>query len=429
MWQHTALEWQEPLLLAYAAEARGDTHFVLLYSGQRYPHTGRYSYLALALKQEVSGSDFEVLPPLTNTLPWFENAWFGYLGYELKHALETLPPDMPGSMDLPNLWFGNFRLILRFDHETRSMEAFAESPEALSLIPSPLPLPPAAPARVSALASNMSKEEYFRKVESIRESILRGDIYQANLTRKFFGETSAAPFLLFAELCRVSPAAYSAYLRIGNTQILSSSPERFLTLDTSGVVETRPIKGSARRSPDPKEDSAARAALEKSEKDRAENLMIVDLMRNDLSRGCVPGSVSVEGLFEVTSYPTVHHMASTVHGMKRPDLCALDLIKSCFPPGSMTGAPKIRAMEICSSHERIKRGVYSGALGWFGGDGSTDFSVVIRTLILHHGRFEFQVGGAIVYDSKPEEEWQETLTKATGIAKALGITLSSLEAL
>jgi anthranilate/para-aminobenzoate synthase component I len=200
----------------------------------------------------------------------------------------------------------------------------------------------------------------------------------------------------------------------------------FLSLDTLGNVETRPIKGSAPRFEDKEKDQNSKNELQSSEKNRAENLMIVDLMRNDLSRNCVTGSVSVDSLFDVTTYATVHHMSSTIRGKKKPDIATLDLVKGCFPPGSMTGAPKIKAMELCSELEQQARGVYSGAIGWFSGDGACDFSVVIRTLIMQGRRFEFQVGGAIVSDSDPIEEWRETLTKARGIAKALDIPIEKL---
>jgi len=192
-------------------------------------------------------------------------------------------------------------------------------------------------------------------------------------------------------------------------------------------VETRPIKGTSPRFSTKELDEDSKKYLETSEKERAENLMIVDLMRNDLSRSCVPGSVKVERLFEISSYATLHHMASTVTGHKRDDVATIDLVKQCFPPGSMTGAPKIHAIKWCMEQEHIQRGVYSGALGWFDGDGSCELSVVIRTLVIEGNRFEFQVGGAITADSNAEREWQETMTKARGIMAALGIELRLLE--
>lgn len=197
-------------------------------------------------------------------------------------------------------------------------------------------------------------------------------------------------------------------------------------MDAEGRVTVRPIKGSAPRGRTPEEDARFRDSLTLSEKDRAENLMIVDLMRNDLARGCVPGSVNVSNLFELTTHPLVHHLSSTISGVKREEVSALQLVAGCFPPGSMTGAPKVGAMRLCTALERLERGVYSGALGWFGGDGSVDLSVVIRTLVVQENRFEFQVGGGVVADSTPEGEWREALVKARGLARLLGISENQL---
>jgi anthranilate/para-aminobenzoate synthase component I len=227
----------------------------------------------------------------------------------------------------------------------------------------------------------------------------------------------------------ISPAPYSAILKLDDKFIISSSPERFVHVSSDGKVDTRPIKGSAPRFEDAAKDTESKRQLQISEKDRAENLMIVDLSRNDISRHCEKGSVKVEGLFEVTSYATVHHMASTVKGRKKQESTTLDLIKGCFPPGSMTGAPKIKAMQLCSELENVKRGVYSGAIGWFGGDGSADLSVVIRTIIIDCDKFEFQVGGAIVADSIAEKEFEESILKAKAMAKALNIDIGKLESL
>jgi len=203
-------------------------------------------------------------------------------------------------------------------------------------------------------------------------------------------------------------------MRLEGRYILSSSPECFLTLLPDGSVESRPIKGTAPKS-EPPEQLAA------SPKDRAENLMITDLMRHDFSQHCVPGTVKVPELFGVTSYQTLHHMHSTVTGQRLAGVSALQMLESCFPPGSMTGAPKKAVIQWCAAQEKQARGVYSGALGWVNGQGAGDFSVVIRTLLLHDTRFEFQVGGGIVADSAPVKEWEETLTKAKGIMKALGL--------
>lgn len=425
------LPWYSPL--HYAAGIPDDEEtWALLYSGMETGFTGRYSFLAMKPSRSISSHNFLALEQvLTSHQEHYANFWLGYLGYGLKNVLEELPQDAPSIIHLPELWMVQYRLLLVFDHKEKTVAAYAASEEDYNALPQPVPPQTKEASTIALLASNMTKTAYLSHVETIREAIFRGDVYQANLTRKFYGqwEEAPSPFSLFLRLCECSPAPYSTFLKYGETAILSSSPEQFLQMDKTGHAKTRPIKGSAPRFTDTEKDTISRKNLEKSEKDRAENLMIVDLMRNDLSRHCTLGSVKVDDLFKVTSYATVHHMASTVSGIKNPESTPLDLVKGCFPAGSMTGAPKIEAMELCSSLEPQARGVYSGAIGWFGGDGSLELSVVIRTLVVQGTQFEFQVGGAIVADSTPEGEWQETITKARGIAEALTLPLSRLEAL
>jgi len=436
-----SLPWADPLTLAAGVD---EPYFVLLYSGVQASYSGRYSYLAHGLAERVEGtdfSDFERKPGAGGG--GFDNAWFGYLGYGLKDGLERLAPDRPGWLALPNLCMMRFHTIYQFDHLEQKLTRWSDvltSPppiggrpggghnkERLSQIsphPNPPPMGEGTVPSVISLRSNMTHEEYRKKAAYIIECIHRGDLYQANLTRKFNGSFSDVPdaFALFRKLCAVSPAPYSAFMRLGEYSILSSSPELFLHVDAHGRVRTRPIKGTAARFADTAQDDASRRALEASAKDRAENLMIADLMRNDVSRSCLPGSVRAESLFEVTSHATIHHMSSTITGTKHPGYSALDAVKGCFPPGSMTGAPKIMAMSLCSRMEEMERGIYSGALGWFGGDGSCELSVVIRTLILHGRDFEFQVGGGIVADSTPEGELNELVEKSKGILLTLGIS-------
>lgn len=415
-----SLPWTDPLELASTLD---ESHWVLLYSGTRTSYSGRYSYLAFRLRESVCGKEFGVLAPkLGHTKPWAENAWFGYFGYGLKDSLESLTADQPGWANLPPLYLMRFGTILRFDHDTKTIEAWSDTPGAL--LPTTRPRTDTSLPPVTSIQSNMTQQAYLDKVARIITHIHDGDLYQANLTRKFSGHFASAPdaFALYRKLCAVSPAPYSAYMKLGEYSILSSSPELFLHIDANGNIRARPIKGTAPRHTDTDKDLQSRMALAASEKDRAENLMIVDLMRNDLSRSCTPGSVTTEGLFEVTSHATVHHMSSTILGQKRAACSTLDAIAACFPPGSMTGAPKIRAMNLCSELESVERGVYSGAIGWLGGDGSCELSVVIRTLILNDTKFEFQVGGAIVSDSTPQQELQETIDKSKGLLKALGIS-------
>ncbi|NBX02758.1 MAG: aminodeoxychorismate synthase component I [Alphaproteobacteria bacterium] len=416
------LPWIDPLSVAATQHGK----FALLYSSAKTIYSGRYSYLACDVTEVIESSDFSNFEKkLRADGSTFDNAWFGYLGYGLKNALEKLAPDDAGYIQLAKLHMLRPQHIYQFDHEQRTLTLWTKGEQAPT---APTHYTPMTLPAVKSLTSNMTRAQYISHAAQVIEAINRGDLYQANLTRKFMGEFEAAPdaLALFARLCEVSPAPYSAFLQLGNTQIISSSPEMFLKLDASGHIRTRPIKGTAPRFSDAEKDTESRNGLGKSEKNRAENLMIVDLMRNDLSRSAALGSVAVESLFDVTTHATIHHMSSTITAQKADNRSALDIVRDCFPPGSMTGAPKIAAMELCSQLEKQERGVYSGAIGWFGGDGSCDLSVVIRTLVLQGSRFEFQVGGGIVADSTPEGELDETYQKARGILSCLGLPQDAL---
>lgn len=414
--------WQSAVATARRVYHEG-RDFVFCYSSLDTGFSGKRSLLAYNPQRSVTGDSFTQFEHvLTQDKHVFENAWFGYLGYGLRHDVEHLPKGSAAPIDMPNLWMTQFASLIEFDHVNKQCCYWGEGES--NPLPMPMDAAPAGAPTVNSVASNMDKASYLKNVEQILHHIRQGEIYQANLTRKFFGEFTPPvdAFECFVRLCEASPAPYSCFMKLGDTFILSSSPECFLTIGSDGAVEARPIKGTAPRFSDPERDKASREKLEESSKDKAENLMIVDLMRNDLARGgCISGSVAVSDLFEVRSYATLHHMASTIRGIKRPDVHSLELVKQCFPPGSMTGAPKIRAMEICTELEKLERGIYAGAIGWLGGDGSVDLSVVIRTIIIQGNQFEFQAGGAIVADSVPEQEWQEALVKTRGICKALGL--------
>jgi aminodeoxychorismate synthase component I len=431
---HSTLPWVHPLEFAGAV---ADAKFVLLYSGARAEHSGRYSYLATDLRAEIIADDFsEFEAALSQGAQKISNAWFGYLGYGLKNSLENLASDVDGWLKLPNLWMMNFAKIYEFDHELKVVNFWCHPigcchPHAVGDLDLSEDSRLRGNDRVGKITSNMSHGEYLQKVEKIIEKINAGELYQANLTRKFYGEFERATdqFALFKRLCEISPAPFSAFIKLGETAIISSSPELFLNIDAGGKVQTRPIKGTVKRGKTADEDKILRENLQNSEKDRAENLMIVDLMRNDLAKTCEAGSVITEKLFEVTTHATIHHLSSTIIGKKSAGCSSLEVIKSAFPAGSMTGAPKIRAMELCSELESDARGVYSGAIGWFSGDGACDLSVVIRTLIVRGAKFEFQVGGGIVADSTPAAELRETKAKARGMLLALGLNEAEIEQL
>ncbi len=416
------LPWCEPLALARALNAPS---MVLLHSSAATHYSGDTSLLAVDCLESV---DIERFSDIDALLSQQKSRWFGFLGYELKHDCERYSTAEKGEFALPRGRMMRFGAVYEFNHKLRTLVCCSDDVVALPALHDASEI---APAAVKSLTSNMSKQEYLGKVKQVLSAIAEGDIYQANLTRKFYGtwQDESDTLSLFARMCRLTPAPYSALIRMNGVDILSSSPELFLRCDTDGVVETRPIKGSIARGETVVEDEANRIALEQSSKNRAENLMIVDLMRNDLARACTQGSVKVSKLFDVNTHATIHHMASSITGQLRDDCSKAALIRDCFPPGSMTGAPKIRAVELCNQLETLERGVYSGALGWLDSDGSMELSVVIRTLIIKGTQFEFQVGGGIVADSEPLAEWAETMEKSLGLINTLGVSRGQLESL
>ena len=274
-------------------------------------------------------------------------------------------------------------------------------------------------AEVPAAASSLDADAYRAAVARLLDHIGRGDVYQACLTRRVEQPFAGDPWALYLALRAASPAPFGAWLALPEATLLSTSPERFLEVRADGAVETRPIKGTRPRASDPGRDRALAAELLASPKDRAENLMIVDLARNDLGRVCEMGSVEVPELAVLESYANVHHLVSTVRGRLRPGLSALDAVRSAFPPGSMTGAPKLAAMRLLDHAEPVRRGPYAGALGWFDVRGGASLAVVIRTALLRGGRAYVHTGGGVVADSESEAEWRESEDKVRPLLEAL----------
>jgi para-aminobenzoate synthetase component 1 len=270
------------------------------------------------------------------------------------------------------------------------------------------------------LRSNFTRDEYLQAVENAIEYIANGDIFQVNLSQRFSVDLAVDPYELYLRLRSISPAPFACYLNFGEVTVASASPERFLHLD-GNTVETRPMKGTRPRGQSPAEDDVLGVELLKSEKDRAENIMIVDLERNDLGKVCEYGSVQVSDLCKLEKYATVFQLTSSVTGKLREDKDRIDLLKAAFPGGSITGAPKVRAMEIIDELEPTRRGIYTGSVGYLGFDGCMDLNIVIRTFVIKGGKVYFQVGGGIVSDSDPEAEYQETLDKARALMAALGL--------
>jgi para-aminobenzoate synthetase component 1 len=268
------------------------------------------------------------------------------------------------------------------------------------------------------LRSTFTRTAYQHAVARVIEYVWAGDIFQANLSQRLEAPLVGTPLELYRRLRSRNPAPFSAFLDFGDLVVASSSPERFLRVEDRHV-EARPIKGTRPRGVGPEHDAALALALAESDKDRAENVMIVDLLRNDLSRVCEPGSVRVPELFALEHYATVHHLVSTVVGDLDPTRDAADLLRAAFPGGSITGAPKVRAMQIIAELEPTRRGVYCGAIGYWSVTGALDTSIVIRTYLVLGDVVYFQAGGGIVADSEPELEYRETLDKARGLIAAL----------
>ena len=265
-----------------------------------------------------------------------------------------------------------------------------------------------------------SRERYLEDIAECDRALRAGESYEICLTNRISTRTEVEPLALYRALRRANPAPHAAFLRFGDLSVLSSSPERFLRVGRDGVAEARPIKGTAPRSADPAEDARLARELEADEKSRAENVTIVDLLRNDLGRVCEFGSVEVARLAELESYETVHQLVSTIRGRLRPEVGAAECARACFPPGSMTGAPKLRTMEILDRLEGEARGVYSGAIGWFGLGGGCDLSVAIRTIVLEGESASVGAGGAIVVDSDPEARVRGDAAEGDGAAAGAG---------
>ncbi|MDO9444873.1 MAG: aminodeoxychorismate synthase component I [Dehalococcoidia bacterium] len=365
----------------------------------------------------------------------FAGGAIGYLGFELGREVERLPATTTDDTGVPELAFGWYDAALVWDHvEERGW--LVGRPQAVAALRAHLESAGAAePQRQradgcvqlgAALRSNMTYEQYESAVSRAREYIAAGDIYQVNLAQRFSIPLTLEGFEVYGRLRAVNPAPFAAYLDLrgpfGGVEVLSSSPERFLLVDADRL-ETRPIKGTRPRGRDPQADARLADELRASRKDLAEHVMIVDLERNDLGRVAEPGSVRVPRFASLESYRHVHHLVSVVEAERRPEVGLEGLLRATFPGGSISGAPKVRALEIIDELEPHVRGVYCGAIGYVSASGRIDLNIAIRTITLADGVARFHVGGAIVDDSRPASEYAETLDKARGMARALGVAL------
>ena len=456
-------------------------HLAFFDSAQNHPSLGRYSFIAadpfewvcsrggctqvsseerprepadpfLVLQERLKNYRAE---PLAG-LPPFQGGAAGLFGYDLCHHLERLPRPRFDEFETPELAIGLYDWVVAFDHsanrawlistgfpesstDRRRRRAERRAAQVRSLLNSPGPQPQHLLANgkrsserlpvtkltrqwevpnFAKLTSNFSHEAYLAAIQRAIDYIYAGDCFQVNLAQRLLYPAESSPLELYARLRERNPATFSGYFDLGRFALASASPERFVRVER-GEVETRPIKGTRPRGDTPEEDERRKAELLQSAKDWAENIMIVDLLRNDLGRVCAYGSVQVPAVCRLESYRYVHHLVSEVRGRLRPGLGPLDLLRAAFPGGSVTGAPKIRAMEIIAELEPTARGPYCGSLGYIGFDGSMDTSIMIRTFTIGRGWVQFPVGGGIVADSEPQREYEETWHKAEGLLKAL----------
>jgi para-aminobenzoate synthetase component 1 len=457
-------------------------HLLWLDSATRHPTLGRYSFITAdpcawvrsrgreveitfrgpsPLPAALSATDpFAALARLLGhfqtraipSLPPFQGGAAGLFGYDLCHHLERLPRPRFDEFAVPDGAIGLYDWVLAFDHEAgRAWVISTGFPEEqggpcrrraerrmkhiLRLLRANRLERPAEPAggplltlgelapshplpMLPQVRSNFTKPEYLAAVARAVEYIHAGDCFQVNVAQRLLHPASLPPLELYRRLRERNPAAFGGYFDLGEFVVASASPERFLRI-ADGLVETRPIKGTRPRSETPEEDHRRAQELLSSAKDRSENVMIVDLLRNDLGRVCAYGSVQVEAVCRLESQPFVHHLVSVVTGRLRLGLAPVDLLRAAFPGGSVTGAPKVRAMQIIAELEPTARGPYCGSLGYVGFDGSMDTNILIRTFTLGRGWAQFPVGGGIVADSTPHAEYAETLHKAEGLLRAL----------
>lgn len=337
---------------------------------------------------------------------------FGWFGYDLKNHIETLTSRNSDPVGAPDMYFMVPRFLLRIRRDAGEREVIRGRMPGVTQLES---AGEADPASFTELKPATARDAYIRKIEEARRLIAEGDYYEVNLSHRLSADFSGSPYDLYRRMRAIGPVPFGAFLQVARWSVCCASPKRFLC-KRGPVVFSQPIKGTARRSGDPAADKRHRDRLMQSGKEKAENLMIVDLVRNDLSRIAKEGSVEVPELFEIQSFGTVHQMVSTVRaeaGIDDP----VEIIKACFPMGSMTGAPKISAMQSIEALEDYRRGIYSGAIGYMTPGGDFDFNVVIRTAVITAGRLYYAAGGAITGDSDPAAEWEETLVKARALTE------------
>lgn len=391
---------------------------------QLSPHSAE-CLLAAGVKRSVKANSGQALSQLDSFINEKSSWLFGHLAYDLKNEMESLHSDHPDGINFPDLYFFEPELLIKFDSEL--MEIEGEDPiaiwEAINAMPAEEKV--AVPGDPS-IKQRFSHDEYVSTIQKLKQHIQRGDCYEINFCQEFYGEMKIDPLQVYLKLASLSPNPFSAFYRMDEQWLICASPERFLRRKGEQLL-SQPIKGTSKRVPsDELQDLQSRTFLENSQKDRSENVMVVDLVRNDLSKVCEEASVKVDELFGIYSFPQVHQMISTVSGKIAANIPFTEIIKACFPMGSMTGAPKKKVMELIEKYEKTRRGIFSGAVGYIDPRGDFDLNVVIRSIMYNASSdyISIQAGSGITFYSEPEQEWEECMMKLEAMMGALMVNRS-----
>ncbi|MDD1794962.1 aminodeoxychorismate synthase component I [Enterovibrio makurazakiensis] len=420
------------MLLQSAAQSHPDNRFDILVAdpiatlchengiNQIRHRDGRTSASETDPFEELHALQTSLLPTLKPIEPWpFLGGALGYFSYDLGRQVEVLPSLAVKDIDIPDLAIGIYDWAVIADHQEKQLVVIQpQGDQRLAWLDSHHAHEKANFKLEGPWQANMTPQSYTEKFDRVQAYLQSGDCYQINLAQRFEAPYHGSEWEAYQRLARINGAPFSGFMRMDDCALLSVSPERFLQLHGQ-QIETKPIKGTRPRNDDPKRDAENIRCLQHAEKDRAENLMIVDLLRNDIGRVASPGSVNVPKLFDIETFPAVHHMVSTVTGTLSEDSHATDLLRACFPGGSITGAPKVRAMEIIEELEPHRRSIYCGSMGYISRCGTMDTSITIRTLVCHKQRVYAWAGGGVVADSEAASEYQETLDKLSKILPTL----------
>jgi len=425
---------------------------ILLESGLKQGDLGRYSYIGInpfctfkwqdgvgeldGVKFKADGMNYlsQLLDKYRfendTKLPFISGA-IGYFSYDFARSIENIPNLNQKDVDIPQCYFNFYDNIVIIDNKENKTYISAcgklgPSEKSIDIIENAISNSekvkyskyPSYEEKNEKFVSNFTRDKYIKTLKKVREYIENGDIYITNLTQSFTVDTKKTPYETYKKLRFINPAPFAAYMNLDKFSVVSSSPEEFLKIENK-IVQTRPIKGTCARGANEEEDNKNKLELLASEKEKAELLMIVDLERNDLSKVCKPNSVKVKSLYELEKYSTVYHLSSTIEGELKDEVSSMDCIKACYPGGSITGAPKIRSMEIIEELEPTMRNIYTGCIGYLGFDGNVELNIVIRTILMKDNKAYIGVGGGITWRSIEEAEYDETLIKAKALINAL----------